>query len=174
MKTILALSALVLIGCGHAEPPLPTGGATLTVTSGSFGANQEIPGKFSKEGGNVSPSLSWSRPPSGTLSMVVIVDDPDAPGSSPFVHWVVFNIDPSGSIEEGKAPSGAVEGVNGAGEQGYFGPKPPSGTHHYFFHVFALDAKLSLSAGASKADVAAAMKGHVLASGAMIGLFRHQ
>ncbi|MBS1703809.1 MAG: hypothetical protein JST12_19245 [Armatimonadetes bacterium] len=112
MKTILALSALVLIGCGRAEPPLPTGGATLTVTSGSFGTNQEIPGKFSKEGGNVSPSLSWSR--------------------------------------------------------------PPSGTHHYFFHVFALDTKLSLAAGASKADVAAAMKSHVLASGAMVGLFTHR
>ena len=96
---------------------------------------------------------------------------PDAPGGL-FTHWLVWNIDPkTTSIAEGSMPKGAVEGTNDFGAAGYGGPQPPSGTHRYYFKVFALDQKLNLSAGAKRRDLDKAMKGHVIAQGQLMGRY---
>jgi hypothetical protein len=103
--------------------------------------------------------------------LVLIVDDPDAP-SGLFTHWLVWNIDPkTTSIAEHIVPKGAVEGTNDFGESGYGGPQPPSGTHRYYFKIFALDRTLDLSAGAKRREVDKAMKGHVMAQAELMGRF---
>ncbi|HJT45699.1 MAG TPA: YbhB/YbcL family Raf kinase inhibitor-like protein, partial [Chthoniobacterales bacterium] len=104
-------------------------------------------------------------------SLALIVDDPDAPGGL-FTHWLVWNIDPKTSeIGEGSSPRGGVQGSNDFGETGYGGPQPPSGTHRYYFKIFALDAILDLKPGAKRHDLDAAMKNHVLAQGQLMGRY---
>lgn len=99
------------------------------------------------------------------------MQDPDAPGGT-FTHWIVFNLPPSvTSLAEDKQPPGGSAGRNDAGTQGYFGPKPPSGTHHYVFRVYALDAKLTLPDGATISQLVGQMQGHVLAMGELTGLY---
>ena len=142
----------------------------LLIKSSAFEKNTKIPSKYTCDGDDISPPLTFEGVPKEAKTLVLIVDDPDAPRGT-FDHWVVWNIPASISkIEENNASSG-IEGLNGAGKAGYFGPCPPSGTHRYFFKVYALDTSLSLGANSRKKDVEVAMEGHVLAKGELIGLF---
>ena len=143
----------------------------MRVTSSAFQEGGTIPEKFSKNGQNVSPELRIEGAPAEAKSLVLIADDPDAPVGL-FTHWLAWNIDPKTTdISEGSAPSGAVQGKNDFGEASYGGPQPPSGTHRYYFKVFALDRALDLKAGANRKDLDAAMKGHVIAEGQLMGRY---
>jgi Raf kinase inhibitor-like YbhB/YbcL family protein len=143
----------------------------LLVKSSAFEKNTKIPSKYTCDGDDINPPLTFEGVPKEAKTLVLIVDDPDAPRGT-FDHWVVWNIPASiGKIEENNASSG-IEGLNGAGKAGYFGPCPPSGTHRYFFKVYALDTSLSLGANSRKKDVEVAMEGHVLAKGELICLYR--
>lgn len=143
--------------------------ATLTITSPEFANNGHIPEKYTCEGHNVSPPLAIGEIPKDTVSMVLIVEDPDASGGI-FDHWVVWNIQPTEVIGEGIVPG--VTAMNSKGEHKYTGPCPPSGTHRYFFKVFALDTLLDLHDDADKKMIEQALKNHVLAHGEMIGLYK--
>src|SRR5204862_4228129 len=137
------------------------GGAKMKITSSAFQEGSDIPSKFSRDGGNVNPPLRLEGTPTNARSLVLIVDDPDAP-SGLFTHWLIWNIDPKTTeIAENSSPT-AVEGKNGFGKSGYGGPCPPSGTHRYFFKVYALDQMLSLKAGGQRADLDRAMQGHIV------------
>lgn len=142
----------------------------LSVKSSAFNNQTLIPAKYSCDGDNVNPPLTIEGIPEETKSLVLIMDDPDAP-SGTFDHWVVWNIPPS-TKEIGENTVPGTEGINGARERGYFGPCPPSGTHRYFFKVYALDEKLNLGANSKKKDVEKVMQGHILANGELIGLYR--
>jgi len=146
------------------------GGAKIKVTSSGFQEGGNIPLKFTCDGSDTSPSLQITGVPSETKSLVLIADDPDAPGGL-FTHWLVWNIPPqTDSIAEGSAPKG-VQGTNDFGKSGYRGPCPPPGIHRYSFKIFALDRELELRAGAKRSQVNAAMKGHVIAQGELVGRY---
>ena len=145
---------------------------TIQLTSAVFEDAGTIPRKFSCDGENVSPPLSWSGIPDGTQSLALIVDDPDAPGRT-YVHWVLFNI-PAGQdgLPEGVQNTG-VGGKNNANKTVFSGPCPPRGsTHRYFFKLYALDTQLNLSPGATKADLLPTMEGHILAQGELVGKYK--
>ena len=142
----------------------------LTVTSASFKHVGNIPSKYSCEGTEASPPLQVSNIPAGTKSLALIVHDPDAPVKGGFTHWVMWNIDINGSIPENF--KGAEQGLNGAKKPGYIGMCPPSGTHHYYFKVYALDTKLNIDKNSDKAALEKAMEDHVLAEGELVGLYR--
>jgi hypothetical protein len=145
----------------------------IDVTSSAFAAGQAIPTQFSCKGENMNPPLEIHGVPSTGKSLVLIVDDPDAPGGL-FTHWMVWNIDPSTSgIAQKNVPAGGVEGTNDFGQKGYGGPCPPSGTHRYIFHVLVLDQKLDLRAGAKRSALNKATAGHVIAHGELTGRFSH-
>jgi len=141
------------------------------ITSSAFQEGGTIPERFSKNGQNTSPDLRIEGAPAEAKSLALIVDDPDAPVGL-FTHWLVWNIDPKTTdFAEGSAPSGAMQGKNDFGESGYGGPQPPSGTHRYYFKIFALDRMLDLKPGAKRKEVDAAMKGHVIAQGQLMGRY---
>ncbi len=140
----------------------------LTVTSSAFEPNRLIPRKYTCDGENVSPPLNIEGVPKEAKTLALIVEDPDAPRGL-WVHWVVWNITPTAAIKENSIPG--TEGLTTAGTHGYSGPCPPSGTHRYFFKVYALDSKLELKSSSQKEDVEAAMEGHVLAKGELVGLY---
>ena len=143
--------------------------ADLTVKSAAFENNKPIPKKYSCDGEEVNPPLTVEGIPKETKTLALIVDDPDAPRGT-FDHWIVWNINPTGKIEENSVPG--TEGVNSAGQRVYIGMCPPSGTHRYFFKVYALDAKLELKPEQTKKkDMEKAMQGHILAKGELIGLY---
>lgn len=143
----------------------------MRIASSAFQEGGAIPEKFSKNGQNVSPELRIEGVPAEAKALALIVDDPDAP-SGLFTHWLAWNIDPkTQEISEGSAPNGAVQGKNDFGELGYGGPQPPSGTHRYYFKVFALNAALDLKSGAKRKEVDAAMKGHVIGQGQLMGKY---
>jgi Raf kinase inhibitor-like YbhB/YbcL family protein len=150
----------------------PKDHAALKVTSTSFTAGGEIPKANSAYGANKSPQLSWTGAPKGVATFLVILEDPDVGVEKPFTHWIIGNLPPTTtSLPEGltASPPGAFQtGVRG---NSYFGPRPPSGVHHYTFQVFALDAKLNLKDGAKLPEVQGAMTEHVLASGALQGTY---
>ena len=145
---------------------------SLQITSDAFANGQSIPAKYSCVGKNISPALAWNEPPAGTQSFALIVDDPDAPFGT-WVHWVLFNIPAStrNLQEDTPTPSAISVGKNSSGNMRYDGPCPPSGTHRYFFKLYALDATISLQPGATKEQLLDAMKGHILAQGEMMGTF---
>ena len=147
----------------------------LAVLSAAFAMGGAIPDRYAC--GPCSPPLSWSEAPAGTQSIAVLCDDPDAPAGD-WVHWVLFNLAPDvRSLPEHVArdaalPGGAIQGVNDYDRNGYDGPCPPPGqTHRYFYKVFALDARLALDSSARKQDLVKAMKGHILAQGALMGTY---
>jgi Raf kinase inhibitor-like YbhB/YbcL family protein len=156
--------------------PSASPGQTLSLASSAFENGAAIPERFTCSGSNRSPALEWKGIPSSTLSFALIVDDPDAPMGT-FVHWVIYNISPATKqLPEGVAASAAVsngeQGLNGRNEIGYTGPCPPPGKpHHYQFRLYALDQKLELGPGATPQQLTAAMKGHVLASAELVGIF---
>src|SRR5437762_9400572 len=138
---------------------------SISITSPAFQGGGDIPAKFTCNGTNVSPGLQISSVPNEAKSLVLIVADPDAPRGL-FTDWIVWNIDPKTTqVAENSAPAGAVEGTSDFGKRNYGGPCPPSGTHRYFFKIFALDIKLVLKPSARRAELFAAMDEHVLVLG---------
>jgi Raf kinase inhibitor-like YbhB/YbcL family protein len=145
----------------------------MKITSSVFQQGGNIPSKFTCDGADTSPPLQIQEVPPTAKSLVLIVDDPDAP-SGLFTHWIIWNISPQAStIAEGSAPKG-VEGMNDFGKSRYGGPCPPSGTHRYFFKIFALDKELDLPAGSKRAQLDTAIKGHVIAQGELMGRYSRQ
>lgn len=155
-----------------------TRGGDLGLKSPSFEPNQNIPVRHTADGQNLSPPLTWEAPPRGTRSLALLCEDPDAPTPTPFVHWLVANMDPGQSgrmLSEGVSLiSGAVLGKTGFGQTGFGGPEPPrgDGSHHYHFILFALDSPLPLAEGFTRDELLRAMKGHVLGSSELVGTYR--
>lgn len=150
---------------------------SIQLTSDAFTNEKPIPAQYTCTGGDISPSLTWGEPPAGTQSFALIMDDPDAPMGT-WVHWVLFNIPASARGLAEAVPSqaqlsdGSLHGRNSNGNLGYNGPCPPSGTHRYFFKLYALGEMLGLSSGADKGELLKAMEGHILAQGELMGTFR--
>lgn len=144
----------------------------MKLVSRSFPEGGTIPARYTCDGGETSPELSWSEVPDGTESYALIVDDPDAPRGT-FVHWVLFNIGGNrAGLEEGRLPAECVQGANDAGTSTYAGPCPPRGRpHSYHFKLYALDTRLGLKRGAARREVESAMRGHVLDSTEIVGLY---
>jgi hypothetical protein len=144
---------------------------SMKLTSPAFDNYQKIPSLYTCDGNKMHPPLTIAGVPSGVKSLVLIVDDPDAP-TGIFTHWVIWNIRPDTTgIEEGKVPTESQEGTNSAGSIGYTPPCPPSGQHRYFFTLYALDAKLGLDGKATKTDVERDMSGHVMAQSLFVGVY---
>ncbi len=147
---------------------------TLTITSPAFTDKGIIPARFTCDGQDVNPSLEWSTTPIGTRALALIMDDPDAPVGT-WVHWVVWNIRPdTPQIKENSVPDGAFQGLNSWKRNAYGGPCPPSGTHRYFFKLYALDITLDLPRTATKAELELAMQGHILAQGELMGTYQRK
>ena len=145
----------------------------MKIASSAFENNAQIPSKYTCDAENINPPLEISEIPEGTVSLALLVDDPDAPAGD-WVHWLVWNIPPSTeSIAEGSAPQG-VEGTTDFGKTEWGGPCPPSGTHRYFFKLYALDTELDLPETAKKVDLLNAMDGHVLEQVEIVGLYQRQ
>lgn len=148
----------------------------LTLKSAAFLDGAEIPRVHTCEGTDTAPALEWSGAPSGTKSFALIVDDPDAPDPNApkmtYVHWVLFDIPASVKRLEGKTPAGARDGLNDWKRTGYGGPCPPIGRHRYYFKLYALGAMLGdLGKAATKSDVEAAMRGHVIEQATLMGTY---
>lgn len=148
--------------------------STLKISSTVFTHNGSIPSKYTCDGADVNPPLAIENVPTGAKSLALIVDDPDALAGA-WVHWVVWNIDPSlKEIKEHAVPAGASVGMTDFGNQKYGGPCPPTGTHRYFFKLYALDARLVLDPNSTKEALENAMKGHILAQTELIGLYKRK
>jgi Raf kinase inhibitor-like YbhB/YbcL family protein len=149
----------------------------IKLISAAFKEGQPIPRQYTCDGVNVSPPLEWSGAPASAKTIAIIADDPDAP-SGTWVHWVLYNLPAAniGLVENlpatEKLQAGGFQGTTDFGKVGYGGPCPPSGTHRYFFKVYALDAELPLKAGATKAEVEKAMSGHIVLQGQLMGTYR--
>ena len=139
------------------------------LSSSAFAQGKPIPAKYTCDGPDISPPLAWSDAPRGTQSFALIMDDPDAPAGT-WVHWVLFNL-PAQTHQLAEKAAQGVQGCNSWGRLGYGGPCPPSGTHRYFFRLYALDTLLQLPAGATKEQVLRAMQGHVLAQAELMGVY---
>jgi len=144
---------------------------TMNISSPAFAVGKPMPAKFAYKGPNISPPLHISSVPANAKSLALVVDDPDAPMGL-WTHWLVWNLPATTSdIAEGAVPSGALQGMNSFGNAHYGGPAPPSGTHRYFFHLYALDTMLSLSSGSTRDALLAVMKGHVVGTGETFGTY---
>ncbi len=187
MRPFLLIAVLLLLaGCvgivQTVQTPAPQGTASqstavgsMTLTSPAFTEGAAIPRKYTCDAENVSPPLAWTGVPAAAKSLALIVDDPDAPAGT-WVHWVVFNqgaLTPG--LPEGIQPEdtriGGIQGTTSFGKTGYGGPCPPSGTHRYFFRLYALDTDLPLKSNARAGDVRSAMQGHVLAEATLMGRY---
>ena len=151
----------------------------IIITSSAFEEGGLIPPKYTCDGDDISPPLQLDAIPEGTKSIALISDDPDAPMGT-WVHWVLFNL-PADTIQlhenippEETLPNGAKQGKTDFGRIGYGGPCPPSGTHRYFFKIYALDTELDLAAGAAKSGLLNAMEGHILTEGQLMGKYKRQ
>ena len=180
------LGSAGLTGCQAAEPVAASKGVKpmkIEVKSTAFAQGQAIPKKYTGEGVDVSPPITWSGVPEGTKEIALICDDPDAPVAEPWVHWVIYNIpaDTAG-LPEGvprtnrlAKPAGAVQGKNSwpSNNIGYRGPMPPPGhgTHHYHFRVYALDTHLAVEPGLDKKGLVREIKPHILEEGVLTGTY---
>jgi Raf kinase inhibitor-like YbhB/YbcL family protein len=180
MRRLLLLATILAAACSSGAPAsgtLATDRAEtktdqlLIVSSAAFGHVGVIPLRYSAYAAGEMPPLAWSALPSGTKSLALVVEDPEASTPQPFVHWVAWNLVPAaGAIPQ--ALSGAAQGRNGAGQPGWRGPHPPDAKpHHYHFELFALDTKLNLPADTDRDALVAAMQGHVIGKGQIVGLF---
>jgi Raf kinase inhibitor-like YbhB/YbcL family protein len=157
----------------------PKEGGKIQVSSTAFQEGGMIPPQYTCDGADVSPPLSWQSIPEGTRSIALIADDPDAPMGT-FVHWVLYDLpadvrELQEDVPDAKTlPNGAKQGANGFGRIGYGGPCPPSGTHRYFFKVYALDTPTNLPPGQKKAQLLRAMEGHILAQGQIMGKYKRR
>jgi Raf kinase inhibitor-like YbhB/YbcL family protein len=151
----------------------------IKITSPAFEDGGLIPPRYTADGADTSPPLQWDSVPEGTKSIALINDDPDAPVGT-WVHWVLFNLPPetrelAENIPPDRTlPNGAIQGTSDFGRIGYGGPAPPSGTHRYFFKIYALDTQIDLAAGAKKPQLLKAMDGHILGQGQLIGKYKRQ
>jgi Raf kinase inhibitor-like YbhB/YbcL family protein len=173
MLAVMALAAALAQGAA----------ATIAVDSPTLKANQPIPRDYTADGRNQSPPLTWSNVPAGTKEFAVICEDPDAGNPPPFVHWVIYKIpatatglpenipfDPDAAMPS--SITGAIQGVSGFRRPIYRGPAPPPGkVHHYHFIVYALDASLDLEPGLTRADLLAAIQGHVIGTGELVATY---
>jgi Raf kinase inhibitor-like YbhB/YbcL family protein len=179
---LLSLAVLVLTGCqnkqqevlepaGAPEVSVPKTMGQLKLKSPAFPDQGKIPSKYTCDGEDVNPCLEISGAPETAKSLVLIVDDPDAPGGD-WVHWLVWNIAPeTAQIMENSVPSGAIQGKTDFGKSQYGGPCPPSGTHRYQFKLYALDTILDLPSSTAKKDLERAIKGHILDQAVLTGLY---
>jgi Raf kinase inhibitor-like YbhB/YbcL family protein len=177
----LAFLLLLLSGCGgkqQARLQEEKGVPRMELTSTGFREGSAIPEQYTADGTDISPPLRWSGTPGPTQSFALICDDPDAPRQEPWVHWVLFNLPADAhELPEGVPPdetlsNGAKQGKNDFRKIGYGGPDPPRGKpHRYFFKLYALDTMLDLKAGATKQQLEQAIKGHILASGQLMGKY---
>jgi Raf kinase inhibitor-like YbhB/YbcL family protein len=173
---LLALMFMFLPGCTTgeetAQPAEEESAMSIELTSPAFAHGEAIPTLYSCDGDDISPPLQWQNVPAGTQSLALIMDDPDAPRGT-WVHWVLYNMPPQTSeLPENVAlTAGSSQGTNSWNRLGYGGPCPPSGTHRYFFKLYALDSELDLAAGATKDQLLAAMEGHILAQGELMGTY---
>jgi Raf kinase inhibitor-like YbhB/YbcL family protein len=181
---LFMLLALAVTGCGPGSSltALPEKGEqamAFEVTSDAFAQGEPVPVKYTCDGEDLSPPLDWRDPPEGTRSFALISDDPDAPVGT-WVHWVLFNLPaetrslPEAIPSDAELPGGGRHGQNSWRRLGYGGPCPPSGTHRYFFKLYALDTILDLEAGADKQQVLKAMDGHILAQVEVMGVYSRQ
>lgn len=150
----------------------------MRLSSSSFEQGGAIPAQFTCEGKDISPELDWKDAPRETKSFALILHDPDAPLANGFTHWVLYSIPPSVHHIEANRPRDpkiaglGAQGKNDAGKIGYLGPCPPSGTHRYFFRLYALRSELALDPGATRQEVEAAMQGHVIEEAELMGTYR--
>lgn len=151
----------------------------MNLESTAFAAGSEIPRRYTCDGENRSPALTWEAPPEGTASLALVVEDPDAPMGT-FVHWLVYNLPPEtrslpeGVVTDSRLANGALQGKNDFGKVGYGGPCPPRGTHRYFFKLYALGSPLNLPPAAHKNEVLKAMQGKVLGQADLMGRYTRQ
>lgn len=180
---LLGLTGLSLVSCDSTrnrptstQPQMTAVNKTMKLESTAFTANGMIPSQYTCDGQDISPPLRWDIPPTGTQSLALIVDDPDAPGQT-FVHWVLYDLPPEihqlpqAVTAQDTLPGGGTQGKNDFGKLGYGGPCPPSGIHRYFFKIYAIDRELGLKSGATKAQLEAAISGHILATAELIGRY---
>src|SRR4030067_528268 len=165
---------LLLAGCkADAAVPASEGvvDMSIQITSTAFNEGDKIPRLYTCDDANVSPPLTWTGVPTTTVSLALVMDDPDAPAGT-WVHWVLYNLSPNlTGLEQGKSGNG-VDGKNDFNRSGYGGPCPPRGsTHRYFIKLYALDIQLDIKAGATKTQVENAMRGHILTQGQLMGRF---
>jgi len=151
----------------------------MKLTSSAFIDGGVMPAAHTCDGANVSPPLAWDQPPAGTLSLALVMDDPDSPAGV-WVHWVLFNMPPSlRGLQEGVTAAealanGALQGLNDAGRTGYYGSCPHAGEHRYSFRLYALDCMLTLPMRAAKKQLEEAMNSHILAEAALTGRYRRR
>ena len=175
-KTLSLILVMVMLSVFSALAHAAEVPGKLVVQSSAFVEGQGIPSDFTCDGPDKSPPIAWSGAPSGTRSFAIIVNDPDAPYGN-FTHWVLYDLSPalnqlpSGIQETAIIPDGGFQGRSDFGRAGYGGPCPPNKMHRYFFRVFALDKILHLKPGATRSTVLAAMKGHILAEGQLMGTY---
>jgi len=181
---LLLIFFSIITGCTQSQPSLQgqliqiPNNNTMNITSNAFENNMSMPNTYTCDGKNINPPLAWSGIPSSTKSLALIEDDPDAP-SGDWVHWLLWNIPPTvTSIPERFAPSASpetaaiVEGTTSFFHAAYGGPCPPSGTHRYYFKLYALDTILSLPSTATKEDLLQAMQGHIIEQAELVGLYQ--
>ena len=176
----MLIMLIALCTCQGQQPepePLLGPGVAMDLQSSAFEAGGMIPTRYTCDGQDVSPALSWSEPPAGTESLVLLCDDPDAPAGT-WDHWVLFNIPaanrslPERIATEPVIDGAGVQGANSWGKIGYGGPCPPKGTEHrYYLRLYALDTNLDLEPGAKRKDVEEAFQGHILAQGQLMGRY---
>mgnify|MGYP001565224986 CR=1 FL=1 len=171
MSRLCGLLLVFLLAVNFAQAQNGQGGGSMKLTSPGFENNKYMPAKYTCEGEEVNPALVIEGVPAQAKSLALIVDDPDAPMGT-WVHWVVYDIPIVGKIEENSVPG--VQGKNDSNPENYGGPCPPSGTHRYFFKIYALDAKLNQSQGQSKQELEKAMQGHILDKAELIGLYKRK
>lgn len=179
---ILLLVVLALPGCARRSQPANTPAranpvkAEIKLTSVAFNQGQPIPRAYTCDGVNISPPLEWGGVPKTAKTLVIFCDDPDAPGGT-WVHWVIYNLPAEniGLVENLPATenlkAGGFQGKNDFGKTAYGGPCPPSGTHHYFFRIYALDSELPLKGGVTKTELMKAMDDHVVLQGQLMGTY---
>ena len=177
---IVAVLLAVPLACGPSAGP----SGPMRLTSTAFGPGERIPVRYTADGQNISPPLQWANLPEGTQDLALIVEDPDAPGPTPWVHWLIYCIDatypylPSGidPVPLPEVPPATRQGANSANTIGYRGPSPPagSGVHHYHFRLYALDAPLLAVPGLDKAGLLGALEGHILQTAELIGTYSRE
>jgi len=183
MRTIIMIVSVCMLVLACAAPSksntaaAPDSSSGMALASASFTAGDSIPRRYTLYGENLTPDLTWDKVPEGTKSFALECRDPDAPGGS-FVHWVLFNMPenarclPEGLPRDSTLPLGGKQGTNSFHRVGYDGPKPPNGTHRYYFDLYALAGMLDLDQTATAGRLQQAMKGHVLAHASLMGKYK--
>lgn len=182
LSAFVVFAAVIIAGVAH--PPLNHDSSQVKensmfqLKSNAFQPDGYIPSRYSCEGENISPELTWSGAPQGTKSFALVLHDPDAPHPGGYTHWVVFNIPAEVThVAENVAkqtnfPGGGTQGKNDSGSTGYTGPCPPSGTHRYYFHLYAVDGPLNLNQSATREELEKALKNHTLGQTEYMGKYK--